>query len=305
MQIWDIAIVGGGTAGMTAAIYGARAGKKVVVMEELICGGQIVNASEVENYPGIKSISGAEFAASLYEQAAAAGASFDFRSVSGIEEQDGVKKLLTDGEPVLARTVILATGARNRPLGLEREEALTGKGVSYCATCDGAFYRGKVTAVQGGGNTALDDALVLSGLCQQVYLIHRRDEFRGERSQLTQVEARPNITILRSHTVSALLGEERLSGIRIRDLKDDTERELPVDGLFVAIGRQPNTWLVKDQLELDRQGYIVADESCRTSQPGVFAIGDVRTKPLRQVVTAVADGATASKYLEEYLNGLD
>ena len=302
MQIWDIAIVGGGTAGMTAAIYGARAGKKVVVMEELICGGQIVNASEVENYPGIKSISGAEFAASLYEQAAAAGASFDFRLVSGIEEQDGVKKLLTDGEPVLARTVILATGARNRPLGLEREEALTGKGVSYCATCDGAFYRGKVTAVQGGGNTALDDALVLSGLCQQVYLIHRRDEFRGERSQLTQVEARPNITILRSHTVSALLGEERLSGIRIRDLKDDTERELPVDGLFVAIGQMPQNERFHNLIELDRNGYIVAGEDCKTSCAGVFAAGDCRTKTVRQLSTAAGDGAVAALAALDFLS---
>ena len=302
MQIWDIAIVGGGTAGMTAAIYGARAGKKVVVMEELICGGQIVNASEVENYPGIKSISGAEFAASLYEQAAAAGASFDFRSVSGIGEQDGVKKLLTDGEPVLARTVILATGARNRPLGLEREEALTGKGVSYCATCDGAFYRGKVTAVQGGGNTALDDALVLSGLCQQVYLIHRRDEFRGERSQLTQVEARPNITILRSHTVSALLGEERLSGIRIRDLKDDTERELPVDGLFVAIGQMPQNERFHNLIELDRSGYIVAGEDCKTSCAGVFAAGDCRTKTVRQLSTAAGDGAVAALAALDFLS---
>lgn len=200
--------------------------------------------------------------------------------------------------------MIFATGADPRPLGLPGEDSLRGRGVAYCATCDGGFYRGKAVAVAGGGNSAAEDALTLSKLCKKVYLIHRRDTLSATRSYLKPLEKAENIEFLWNRQVTGFDVDGTLTGLTLTDTKTGEESHLPVDGLFVAIGRQPNTWLVKGQLELDRQGYIVADESCRTSQPGVFAIGDVRTKPLRQVVTAVADGATASKYLEEYLNGL-
>ena len=300
MAGYDILIVGGGTAGMTAGIYGARAGKKVLVLEELICGGQIVNAAEVENYPGIPKVSGADFSAALFEQASSAGAEFDFRSADAIRREEDHFLVETPDGPLTAKTVILATGAKNRPLGVEREEALTGRGVSYCATCDGAFYRGKTVAVVGGGNTALDDALVLSELAAKVYLIHRRDEFRGEKGTLELIESKENVTVLRSSVVTALQGEKKLSGITVKDLKTGSEEELPVDGLFVAVGQMPQNDRFSDLVELEN-GYIKAGEDCRTSCPGIFAAGDCRTKAVRQLATAAGDGAVAALAALEYL----
>ena len=298
---FDLVIVGGGTAGMTAAIYGARAGKRVLVLEQLICGGQIVNAAEVENYPGIRSVSGADFASALFEQASAVGAEFDFRQVTGLQKaEDGFLVLTADG-PIKAGAVILATGAKNRPLELPGEEALTGRGISYCAACDGAFYRGKTTAVVGGGNTALDDALVLSGLCRQVYLIHRRDTFRGEQKTLELIEARPNITVLRSSVVVRLLGDGRLCGAIVKDLKTGEEKTLPLDGLFVAIGQMPQNAPFADLVRLNEEGYIQAGENCRTSHSGIFTAGDCRSKKVRQLSTAAGDGAVAAMTALEYL----
>jgi len=285
---------------MTAGIYGARAGKKVLVLEELICGGQIVNAAEVENYPGIPKVSGADFSAALFEQASNAGAEFDFQSADSIRREGDGFVAETPSGPIEARTVILATGAKNRPLGVEREEAFTGRGVSYCATCDGAFYRGKTVAVVGGGNTALDDALVLSELAAKVYLIHRRDEFRGEKGTLELVEKKENVTILRSAAVSALLGEKKLAGITVKDLKTGSEQEIPVDGLFIAVGQMPQNDRFGNLVELEN-GYIRAGEDCRTSCPGLFAAGDCRTKTVRQLATAAGDGAVAALAALEYL----
>lgn len=300
MADYDILIVGGGTAGMTAGIYGARAGKKVLVLEALICGGQIVNAAEVENYPGIASVSGADFSAALFEQTSNAGAEFDFQSADAVRKEGNGFLVETSSGPIAAKTVILATGAKNRPLGLEWEEAFTGRGVSYCATCDGAFYRGKTVAVVGGGNTALDDALVLSELAKKVYLIHRRDEFRGEKGTLELVEGKENVTILRSTAVSALQGDKKLSGITAKDMKTGSEQDIPVDGLFIAVGQMPQNDRFGDLVELEN-GYIKAGEDCRTSCPGIFAAGDCRTKTVRQLATAAGDGAVAALAALEYL----
>ncbi|MBQ4051080.1 MAG: FAD-dependent oxidoreductase [Oscillospiraceae bacterium] len=300
MTEYDILVVGGGTAGMTAGIYGARAGKKVLVLEELICGGQIVNAAEVENYPGIPSVSGADFSAALFDQASNAGAEFDFQSVDAIRKEADHFLVDTPSGPIAARAVILATGAKNRPLGVDREDTFTGRGVSYCATCDGAFYRGKTVAVVGGGNTALDDALVLSELAAKVYLIHRRDEFRGEKSTLELAETKENVTVLRSSAVTALQGEKKLAGITVKDLKTGSEQEIPVDGLFIAVGQMPQNDRFSDLIELEN-GYIRAGEDCRTSCPGIFAAGDCRTKTVRQLATAAGDGAVAALAALEYL----
>lgn len=301
MKSCDIAIVGGGTAGMTAALYAARAGRKAVVLEGLVCGGQIVSAAQVENYPGIPAVSGADFAASLFGQASAAGAEFDFQQVHGLRRTAEGFEVLTDGEPLGCKAVILAGGAKNRPLGLPGEESFTGRGVSYCAACDGAFYKGKTVAVVGGGNTALDDALVLAELCSRVYLIHRRDEFRGEQAALEKAEAHPNITILRSAVVTALEGEKRLSAVIVKNLKSGGEEKLPLDGLFVAIGQMPQNAPFTDFVELDENGYIKAGEDCKTSTPGIFAAGDCRTKTVRQLATAAADGAAAALAALEFL----
>ncbi len=286
---------------MTAALYAARAGRQAVVLEGLVCGGQIVSAAQVENYPGIPAVSGADFSASLFEQASAAGAEFDFQEARGLRRTADGFEVLTDGEPLCCKAVILAGGAKNRPLGLPGEEGFTGRGISYCATCDGAFYRDKTVAVVGGGNTALDDALVLAELCRAVYLIHRRDEFRGERRTLEKAEAHPKITIRRSAVVTALEGEKRLSAVVVKNLKTGGEDRLPLDGLFVAIGQMPQNTPFADFAKLDENGYIIAGEDCKTSTPGVFAAGDCRTKTVRQLATAAADGAAAALAALEFL----
>ena len=302
----DVAIVGGGPGGYTAALYCARAGLETLVLEKLSAGGQMATTSQVENYPGFdEGIDGFELAEKMQRGAQRFGARTLLAEVTGLDLKSSPKVLETSAGRVTAFAVILATGASPRALGVQREDFFRGRGVAYCATCDGGFYRGKTVAVAGGGNSAAEDALTLSKLCKKVYLIHRRDTLSATRSYLKPLEKAENIEFLWNKQVTGFEVDGTLTGLTLTDTQTGEESPLPVNGLFVAIGRQPNTWLVKDQLELDRQGYIVADESCRTSQPGVFAIGDVRTKPLRQVVTAVADGATASKYLEEYLNGLD
>jgi len=298
----DIIIVGAGTAGLSAAIYGVRAGKSVIVFESEVYGGQIVNTPEIENYPGIKNISGFEFATNLYEQATELGAEVKFEKVIGIEEAGAEKTVVTDQGSYPCKSVILATGAKNRPLGIAREVELTGAGVSYCATCDGAFFRNKEVAVNGGGNTALEDALYLSNFCSKVYLIHRRDAFRGEEKQVQALKNKSNVEFVLNATIKELLGEDRLSGVVVVDKLTGEERQIQVEGLFVAIGQIPENAAFAAQVTLDDKGYISAQEDCRTKSNGIFVAGDCRTKNVRQLATAASDGAIAALAACEYLN---
>ncbi len=289
----DIIIIGAGTAGLSAAIYALRAGKSVLLMEQLTYGGQIINTPEVENYPGIKSISGFDFAQGLYEQAEALGAELKYEQVTGIEDGE-VKKVKTSGGEYECKAIILATGAKNRPLGLDKETEFIGSGISYCATCDGAFFKGRVVAVNGGGNTALEDALFLSNYCKKVYLIHRRDEFRGEAKQVDKLKERENIEFVLNSTITELLGEDELKGVRVHDKVSGEDKDIELDGLFIAIGQMPENAAFAPLVELDKGGYIVAGEDCRTNVDGIYAAGDCRTKTVRQLTTAAADGAIAA-----------
>ncbi len=289
----DIIIVGAGTAGLSAAIYALRAGKSVVVFEQLTYGGQIINTPEVENYPGIKSISGFDFATGLYEQATALGAVIESAQVEAVED-GAVKKVTAGGKVYEAKAVILATGAKNRPLGLEREEELTGSGVSYCATCDGAFYKNRAVAVSGGGNTALEDALFLSNYCSKVYLVHRRDAFRGEAKLADRLKEKENVEFVLNANIVKILGEDEVKGVVVKDKISGEEKELAVEGLFIAIGQMPDNQAFSSIVKLDDKGYIMAGEDCETGTAGIYAAGDCRTKAVRQLTTAAADGAVAA-----------
>lgn len=303
MKQYDLIIVGGGPGGYTAALYGARAGLRTLILEKMSAGGQMGLTSQIENYPGFpEGVDGIELADRMQLQAERNGAETMYAEVTSLQLQGDVKLVKTTEADVEAKTVVIATGANPRTLGLEREQALTGCGIHYCAHCDGMFYRGKTVAVVGGGNSAVADALHLSRLAKKVYLIHRRDRLRAERIQEQALREAENIEILWNTTVEALLESGRLNGVVLRDARNGAKRELALDGLFVSVGRVPVTELVKGQLELDGAGYIVADETTQTSIPGVFAVGDVRTKALRQVVTAVSDGAVAVHFADAYLH---
>lgn len=298
----DIIIVGAGTAGLSAAIYGLRAGKSVLVLEQASYGGQIINTPEIENYPAIQKISGFEFATNLYNQAKNLGAEFAFEKVEGIEDKGQFKEVKTKDKSYEGKTVILATGAKNRSLGVEKEEELVGKGISYCATCDGMFYRGKVVAVNGGGNTAVEDATFLSDYVQKVYVIHRRDEFRADKAEVDRLVAKPNVELVLNSTVKRLESDASgLTGVVVAN-KDGEERTLKVDGLFVAIGQAPDNQAFSDLVELDGKGYISAGESTLTKTPGIFTAGDCRTKAIRQLATAASDGAVAGLATVSYIN---
>ncbi len=291
---FDVIIIGAGTAGLSAAIYAARASGKVLVLEEASYGGQIIYSAEVENYPGIKHISGFQFATDLYEQAVGVGAEIRFEKVMGIKvlgenEQMYNKAVYTENKEYLSKAIIIATGSRNRRLGLEREEQLTGAGISYCATCDGIFFKGRTVAVFGGGNTAFEDAIFLSGYCRKVYMIHRRNEFRAEKSLVERLGQKENVEYLLNCTVVALNGGDKLESVELSDGK-----VLETDALFVAIGREPQNEIYKDIINLDDYGYIIAGEDCKTNVEGIFAVGDCRTKHVRQLVTAASDGAVAA-----------
>lgn len=293
-ELYDIAIVGGGPAGLTAGIYGARAGKRVLLFEREAIGGQISRASLVENYPGIKEISGVDYSAALFEQADGLGVTFAFESVTAISGSVGDFTVTSDCGEYKAKTVILAVGAAARKLGVEREEELTGRGVSYCAVCDGAFFRGKTVAVVGGGNSALDDALYLAAMAEKVYLIHRRDAFRAEDAMVAKLKAEPKIEIKTPRVISELLGDEQLTGLSLRDPATGAEERIRVDGLFVAIGHAPAAGAFASLVGLDDAGYIDAKEDCRTNVPGIFTAGDCRVKNVRQLTTACGDGAVAA-----------
>lgn len=298
----DIIIVGAGTAGLSAAIYGLRAGKSVLVLEQASYGGQIINTPEIENYPAIQKISGFEFATNLYNQAKNLGAEFAFEKVEGIEDKGQFKEVKTKDKSYEGKAVILATGAKNRSLGVEKEEELVGKGISYCATCDGMFYRGKVVAVNGGGNTAVEDATFLSDYVQKVYVIHRRDEFRADKAEVDRLVAKPNVELVLNSTVKRLESDASgLTGVVVAN-KDGEERTLKVDGLFVAIGQAPDNQAFSDLVELDGKGYISAGESTLTKTPGIFTAGDCRTKAIRQLATAASDGAVAGLAAVSYIN---
>ena len=306
--MYDIIIVGAGTAGLSAAIYGVRAGKSVLVLEKKSFGGQIVNSPEVENYPGIAKISGFEFAKNLYEQAVRLGAEYKQEKVLRMEEApEGEKKYVyarnAAGDEVCYETkaVILATGAKNRPLGVEREEALIGAGVSYCATCDGMFFRGRDVAVVGGGNTALEDAMFLSNYCRKVYVIHRRDTLRGEAKLGDALRQKENVEFVWNSVVRQLLGEPNLTAVQIQDVQTKETREIEVSGVFIAIGQMPDNEPFADYVKLDEKGYIEAAEDCNTETPGVYVAGDCRTKSVRQLATAAADGAVAALAACEYM----
>lgn len=323
MLMYDMIIIGAGPAGLSAAIYGVRAGKSVLVLEGKTYGGQIINTPEVENYPGISKMSGFEFAKGLYEQAKNLGAQIKMEKVVSLEKRKSGKRSDMEAAEADENTkegrseapvftvstskgsyeggaLILATGAKNRLLGLPGEKEMTGSGVSYCATCDGMFYRDKVVAVNGGGSTALEDALFLSNYCKEVYLIHRRDAFRGEQKLVDALEKRENVKFILNSVVTGLMGEGKLESISIKN-KDGEEKTLNIDGLFIAIGQEPETALAKDMVSVDEKGYIRAGEDCRTTVPGVFVAGDCRTKTVRQLTTAAADGAVAALMAVEYL----
>ncbi|MBR6413023.1 MAG: thioredoxin-disulfide reductase [Oscillospiraceae bacterium] len=298
----DIIVVGAGPAGLTAAIYARRASKSVLVLEAKAWGGQIINTPDVENYPVIAHISGVDFANDLYRQATALGAEVRLEKVVSVQTQGDCKLVQTTKDEYRAGAVILATGSENRKLGVEREQALTGRGVSYCATCDGNFFRKRDVAVVGGGNTALEDALYLAEIVNKVYLIHRRDSFRGEESTVARLREKENVEFVYNANVTALLGEKRLTGVEVTDKLTGAKRTLAIDGLFVAVGRIPENESFRALIDVDEAGYAVAGENCHTRVPGVFVAGDNRTKEVRQLVTAAADGAVAATEAVKYLN---
>lgn len=293
--MYDVIIIGAGTAGLTAAIYTMRAGKTALMLEEKAYGGQIINTPDIENYPGFKHISGFEYATNLYEQATELGAEMKYEKALKIKNIAPDEKIVvTNNGEYECRAVILATGAKNRPLGVEKENLMVGSGVSYCATCDGMFFRGKEVAVVGGGNTALEDALYLSNCCSKVYLIHRRDTFRGDAKDVNALKARENVEFVLDSVVTALQGKFKLEGIEVANKLDGSVRTIPVAGLFVAVGQTPENEGFADVVTLAEGGYIAAGEDCRTGTEGIYTAGDCRTKSVRQLTTAAADGAVAA-----------
>ena len=299
---YDVIIVGGGPAGYTAALYCARSGLKTVVLEKLSAGGQIALTEWVDNYPGFdEGINGFSLGQKMQAGAERFGAVTELAEVQALELTGSIKRAVTDQGVFEAKVVMLATGATPRPLGVAGEEQWLGRGIHYCAACDGMFYRGKTVAVVGGGNTAAADALLLSRVAKEVHVIHRRDTLRATKVYHQPLMEAENVIFHWDSQVESLLTGDTFQGVRLRNKKTGEVSDLSCDGVFVSIGRQPATELVTGQVELDQAGYVVADETTRTNLPGVFAIGDVRTKALRQVVTAAADGAVASYYADEYL----
>ena len=301
-HIYDTLILGGGPAGYSAALYTARAGLDTLVIEKICPGGQMATTDIIDNYPGFDAgIDGMELGMKMLAGAERFGAKSAYAEVTEVELGGAIKRVVTTDGTYLAKTVIIATGASPRPLGLANEQTLIGRGVHYCAHCDGRFYKGKTVMVVGGGNSAASDALYLSGLAEKVILVHRRDALRATKIYHAPLMRAENVEFCWNSTVSGLIADGRISAVKVTDLTSGEEREIKIDGLFVSIGRQPATELFAEQLALDAHGYIVADESTKTNLDGVFAAGDVRTKELRQVVTAAADGAVAAHMAETYL----
>ena len=303
-HIYDMIVVGGGPGGYTAALYAARAGLDTVILEKLSAGGQMALTEQIDNYPGFEDgIDGFSLGEKMKRGTERFGVETKLTEVLSLDLSGTVKKAEASEGSLFARTIVLATGAGPRELGIEGEQELIGKGVNYCAACDGMFYKNKTVVIAGGGNTAAADALILSRICKKVIVVHRRDTLRATKIYHEPLMKAENVEFRWDSEIIELLHDEKVIGIRLRNVKTGEETTLACDGVFVSIGRKPSSELVKDQVEVDPAGYIIADESTRTNIPGVFAVGDVRTKALRQVVTAVADGATAVHYAEEYLAG--
>ena len=299
--MYDIIIIGAGPAGLTAAIYACRAEKSTLVLEAKSYGGQIINTPDIANYPVAPGISGFEFATTLYNQAKDLGAQIVFEKAVAVEDGE-TKPVRTPNNAYEGKAVILATGAENRKLGVEGEDKLVGRGISYCATCDGNFFRKKDVAVAGGGNTAVEDALYLADLANTVYLIHRRDSFRADAALVSKLKAKENVQFVLNSNVTKLVAEMRLQAVEVTDKFTGEVKTLPVQGLFVAVGQVPENENFKTLVELDAGGYAVAGENCRTKTPGIFVAGDNRTKDVRQLVTAASDGAVAATEAIKFLN---
>lgn len=304
IHVYDMIVVGGGPGGYTAALYAARAGLDTLVLEKLSAGGQMALTEEIDNYPGFEDgIDGFTLAEKMQQQAERFGAKSEYAQVERMDLTTVPKVLETSEGTFYGRTVVLATGANPRELGLDNETALTGRGVAYCAACDGMRYKGKTVVVVGGGNSAAADAMLLSRIAQKVILVHRRDTLRATKVYHEPLMQAENIEFRWNSVVTELLHEDKLTGVKLKNVHTGEETTLPCDGVFISVGRKPATELVQGQLNLHRSGYIIADETTKTNLPGIYAVGDVRTKPLRQVVTAVADGATAVHMAEEFLAG--
>lgn len=301
--MYDVIVIGTGPAGLAAAIYGTRAKLNMLVLEQnFMSGGQVVNTYEVDNYPGLPGISGMDLSLKFREHAEKLGMEFLRAKVNKIAVgENGIKTVEAENQTYETKTVILATGAHHRLLNVPGEESLSGMGVSYCATCDGAFYKGSDVAVIGGGDVAVEDAIFLARGCRKVYVVHRRNELRAAKSLQEKLFSLPNVEMVWDSAVESIEGEEQVEAVRLKQLKDGSSRTLQVDGVFVAVGITPDSDLLKGIAEMDENGYIAADETCETSVPGIYAAGDVRKKPLRQIITAAADGANAITSAERYL----
>lgn len=303
--MYDLIIIGSGPAGLGAAVYGMRAGLKLLVLEKNpMSGGQVLNTYEVDNYLGLPGINGFDMGVKFREHAEKTGAEFKEAEVTGIEDRDGVKVVHTTEGELQAKTLILAMGAQHAHLGVAGEEAFAGLGVSYCATCDGAFFKNKTVAVVGGGDVAVEDAIFLARACEKVYLIHRRDELRAAAVLQKEVMSLPNVEILWDTVAKKIEGSDKVQALVLENVKTGENKVLAVDGVFVAVGIIPSGDVLKGLVKQDENGYVLAGEDCMTSMSGVFAAGDIRKKKLRQVVTAVADGANAVTSVLEYLNGV-
>ena len=301
-HIYDVVIIGGGPGGYTAALYASRAGLDTLVIEKFSVGGQMTLTDVIDNFPGFEEgIDGISLGFKMQQSAERFGAKTEYDEVTEVDLKDRIKVIKGASNIYRAKAVIIATGANPRELGVEKEKELTGRGLHYCAHCDGRFYKDKIVAVVGGGNSAAADALYLSGLAKKVYLIHRRDSLRAERIYHKPLAESDKVEFIWDSVVESTLSENRVKGVRIRNLRSSQVSETECDGIFVSIGRKPATELFEEQLDLDKYGYVVADESTKTNIEGVFVAGDVRSKPLRQIVTAVSDGATAAHFAEEYI----
>ena len=303
-KIYDMIIIGGGPAGYTAALYGARAGLSTLVMEKMAVGGQMALTDKIDNYPGFEDgIEGLSLGEKMKNEAERSGARTVFATVLSADLKSDPKVIKTSDDIFYGRTVVIATGAEPRELGVAMEKELVGRGVSYCATCDGMFFKGKTVVVVGGGNTAAADILLLSRVASKVFVVHRRDTLRASKIYHETLMKAENVEFCWDSQVTGILSDDKVTGVRIKNINTGDERKLSCDGIFVAIGRKPASELAAGQLDLDEKGYIIAGESTKTNIPGVYAAGDVRTKVLRQVITAAADGAMSAHYAEEYLAG--
>ncbi len=302
-EIMDVCIIGSGPAGLSASVYAGRAGLKHVIYEKFpMSGGQIVNTGDVENYLGFTSIGGFDLALKFYEHAVKAGGIFKNETVKSISKSNGIFEIISEkGKTEYFKTVIAATGAKSKTLGARGEAEFTGKGVSYCAHCDGAFYRNQTAVVVGGGDTAVSDALFLSNLCRQVIVVHRRDEFRAAKSLVNKLETKENVKILRGFVLNEIKGDTKAQSVILKSVTNNETQEFLTDGVFIAVGVSPVNELFKDIAETDEAGFLTANEDCKTSLDGLFVAGDLRAKPLRQIVTAVSDGANAVYSAEKYL----